>query len=332
MPCIRVEKGKANEAIRALAEKGALDRSFGIARDSRYVYIPVNEKIAGYSYSKKRLKQREIRPRNLGEALAAQGIAAENVISSFDLMGNIAVVELPKGIAARKVANAIMSIHSGVAAVYSKESGMEGKYRVRRFRHIGGKRTAVARYRENGVSMEFSVKKVFFSPRLSSERKRIAGLVGENENVLVLFAGVGPFALCIAKERPSAKVVGIELNAEAVKWFKRNIKLNRLGNVEAVLGDVKKELAKKEYAGWADRIVMPLPKDAEHFLKDAEKAAKKGAIIHFYTFVDAKRPLEHAKEKIKANMERPFRVAFAKKVRDYSPKTVQVVADMEVLG
>lgn len=331
MPCIRVEKGKASETIRALAEKGALDGSFGIARDSRYVYIPVNEKIEGYSYSRKRLKKKEIRPRNLGEALSAQGIASENVISSFDLIGNIAVVELPKGIAARKVANAIMSVHSGVEAVYSKESGMEGKYRVRRFRHIGGRKIAIARCRENGVSMEFDIEKVFFSPRLSSERKRISGLVGENESVLVLFAGVGPFALCIAKENPSSKVVGIELNAEAVKWFKRNIKLNKLDNVEAVLGDVKKELAKKEYVGWADRIVMPLPKDAEHFLKDAEKAAKKGTIIHFYTFVDSKRPIEHATEKIKANLKRPFRIAFAKKVRDYSPKTVQVVADIEIL-
>jgi len=331
MPCIKVEKLKANEAMRSLAAKGLIDNAFSVMHDKTHVYIPVKERIEGYAYSNKRLKPRKTGPRNLSEALESQGVKAKNALSSFDLLGNIAVVELPKGMDAKKAAKAIMSVHKAVETVYAKQSGMEGKYRVRKFRLIGGKRKSVARYRENGVAMEFDVKKVFFSPRLSTERKRVAGLVRKNENVLVLFAGVGPFALCVAKERPTAKVIGIELNAEAVKWFKRNIKLNKLGNVEAVLGDVKKELAKKAYAGWADRIVMPLPKDAEHFLKDAGKASKKGTMMHFYTFVDAKRPLEHAKEKIKANLERPFRVVSAKKVRDYSPKTVQVVADIEVL-
>jgi tRNA (guanine37-N1)-methyltransferase len=332
MPCIKVEKLKAEKAIRSLAAKGLIDMSFSVMHDKSHVYIPVKEKIRGYAYSMKRPRPRKAGPRNLSEALGLQGVKAKNALSSFDLLGNIAVVELPKGMDAKKAAKAIMSIHKNIEAVYAKKGGMEGKYRVRKFRLIGGKGKSVARYRENGVAMEFDVKKVFFSPRLSTERKRVAGLVGENESVLVLFAGVGPFALCVAKERPAAKVIGIELNAEAVKWFKRNIKLNKLGNVEAVLGDVKKELAKREYAGWADRIVMPLPKDAERFLKDAGKASKKGTIIHFYTFVDAKRPLEHAKEKIKANLERPFRIIQARKVRDYSPKTVQVVADIEILG
>ena len=260
-----------------------------------------------------------------------QGVKAKNVLSSFDLLGNVAVVELPKGMDAGKAAKAIMSVHKGIEAVYAKQSGMKGKYRVRKIRLIGGKRTSIAKYRENSVAMEFDVKKVFFSPRLSSERKRIAGLARKNENVLVLFAGVGPFALCIAKENPDCRVMGIELNAEAVKWFKRNIKLNKLNNVEAVLGDVSKELKKQKFRKWADRIVMPLPKDAEYFLKDAEKAAKKGATIHFYTFVDAKRPENHAKEKIKANLTRPFKIIRIREVRGYSPRLVQVVADI-VLG
>jgi tRNA (guanine37-N1)-methyltransferase len=332
MPCIKVEKRKANEAIRSLAAKNLIDASFSIMHDKSHVYIPVRERTEGYAYSRKRLKPRKTGPHNLSEALGAQGVKAKNALSSFDLLGNVAVVELPKGMDAGKVANAIMAVHRGVEAVYAKESGMEGKFRVRKFKLIGGKRKSIAKYRENGAAMEFDVKKVFFSPRLSTERKRIAMLARKNENVLVLFAGVGPFALCIAKERPSAKVIGIELNKEAVRWFRRNIALNRLGNVEAVLGDVKKELAKKEYAGWADRVVMPLPKDAEHFLKDAGKASKKGTKIHFYTFVDAKRPFEHAEEKIRANLSRKFKIDSIRKVRDYSPKIVQVVADIEVLG
>jgi tRNA (guanine37-N1)-methyltransferase len=329
MPCVKVEKEKANGALKSLASQGLLDTSFSIAHDKRYVYIPVKAEISGYEFSRKKLKPREERPHNLAEALERQGIRAKNVISSFDLLGNIAVVEIPKGMDAKKAAKAIMQVHSSVEAVYSKQGGMQGRYRVRKFRLIGGKKLKIARYRENGTLMEFDVEKVFFSPRLSTERKRIAELTQNGENVLVLFAGVGPFALCIAKQKPLSKVIGIELNKEAVKWFKRNIKLNKLENVKAVLGDVKKEINK--FKGWADRIVMPLPKDAEFFLKDAEKASRKGTVIHFYTFVDSKRPEQHAMEKIKNNLTKKYRIIQMKKVRDYSPKIVQVVADIELV-
>jgi tRNA (guanine37-N1)-methyltransferase len=328
MPCIRVMKAKANAAIQSLAKKGLIDPSFSITHDKTYVYIPVKEAVKGYETANKRLKPRKRGPLNLAEALESQGVKARNVISSFDLLGNVAVVELPDKMDAKKVAKAIMEVHKNVETVYAKKSGMQGKYRVRKFRLIGGRKNKIAKYRENGVLMEFDVEKVFFSPRLSSERKRIAELAKNGENVLVLFAGVGPFALCIAKQRPLSKVIGIELNREAVKWFRKNIKLNKLENIKAVLGDVKKEVGK--FRGWADRIVMPLPKDAEHFLKDAETASKKGTIIHFYSFVDANRPEQHAMEKIKANLKN-YRIIQIRKVRDYSPKTVQVVADIELV-
>jgi tRNA (guanine37-N1)-methyltransferase len=224
-----------------------------------------------------------------------------------------------------------MQVHKGVGSVFRKTSGMKGKYRVRELKLIGGRNQRVASYIENGVKLEFDVKRVFFSPRLSNERKRISDLIRKGENVLVLFAGVGPFAICIAKNRPESKVVGIELNREAVKWFRKNIGINRLKNAEAVLGDVKKELSKKRYRKWANRIIMPLPKDAEHFLGAAEKACKKGTVIHFYTFVGEAKARKETMEKLKNNLKRKFRIKRLKQVRDYSPRTIQVVADVEVL-
>jgi len=224
-----------------------------------------------------------------------------------------------------------MMIHKNVETVFRKASGMKGIYRVRELKLIGGKDQKTARYVENGVRLELDVGKVFFSPRLSNERKRISGLARKNESVLVLFAGVGPFAICIAKKNPESKVIGIELNRDAVKWFKKNIELNRLDNVSAVLGDVRKEMKKKRYYRWADRIVMPLPKDAEHFLADAERACRKGTIIHFYTFVNHKDYVKETIEKIRNNLKRKFRIRRLKQVRGYSPSAVQVVADIEVL-
>jgi len=331
MFCIKIEKERANETIRALYRKNLIDKARKIGNDSSFVYIPTVKRIAGFRYCGRKLEQKEKRPKNLGEALKEFGIESRNVISSFDLMGTIAVVEIPEGIDPRKAAKAIMGVHRGVKSVFQKTSGMKGKYRVRELKLIGGKRQKVASYVENGIRMEFDVEKVFFSPRLSNERKRISDMTRKRENVLVLFAGVGPFALCIAKSKPRTKVIGIDLNREAVKWFNKNIGINKLKNVEAVLGDVKKELAKRRYRNWADRIVMPLPKDAEHFLSYAEKACKKKAIIHFYTFVEEKKARRETIEKLKGNLKRKFRIRRMKQVRDFSPKIIQVVADVEVL-
>jgi tRNA (guanine37-N1)-methyltransferase len=331
MFCIKVIKEKANDTIKSLYKKGIVDTARKIEHDDSSVYIPITRRISGFEYSGKRLKPRENKPKNLEEALLGLGIRSKNVISSFDLMGTIAVVEIPKGIEPRKVARAIMEVHRGVKSVFQKKSGMKGRYRVRELKLIGGKKQKIASYIENGVKLEFDVEKVFFSPRLSNERKRISDLIRKKENVLVLFAGVGPFAICIAKNKPKTKVVGIELNKEAVKWFNRNIRMNKLENVKAVLGDVKKELMKKRYRHWADRIIMPLPKDAEHFLSCAEKACKKGTVIHFYTFVEEAKARKETLEKLKSNLKRGFRIRRLKQVRDYAPKIIQVVADVEVL-
>jgi tRNA (guanine37-N1)-methyltransferase len=331
MFCIRIVKEKANGTIQALYRKNLIDNSRKIENDGIFVYIPAMEKVRGFDYCAKKLKSREIKPKNLEEALKGFGIETKNVLSSFDLIGTIAVVEIPDGIAPKKVAKAIMEVHRGVKSVFQKKSGMKGKYRVRELKLIGGKKQGVASYVENGIRMEFDVEKVFFSPRLSNERKRISDLIKKGENVLILFAGVGPFALCIAKSKPRTKVIGIELNKEAVKWFRKNITINKLKNVEAVLGDVKRELARKRYNGWADRVIMPLPKDAEHFLSCAEKACRKGAIIHFYTFVDEGKARKETIEKLRNNLKRKFRIKRLKQVRDFSPKIVQIVADVEVL-
>ena len=85
------------------------------------------------------------------------------------------------------------------------------------------------------------------------------------------------------------KAYAIELNKTAVKYMKENISLNNVeGKVEAILGDVNNEA--KKFPNFFDRIVMPLPRDAEHFLDAALFSIKSGGVIHFYQFVDKDDP------------------------------------------
>jgi tRNA (guanine37-N1)-methyltransferase len=148
--------------------------------------------------------------------------------------------------------------------------------------------------------------------------------------VLVLFAGVGPFALAIAKKRPDAHVVAVEINPEAVRYLKENIELNRFGNIEPLQGDAR-EVVPSLPAGSFDRIVMPLPKSAEDFLDLAFLAVKDGGMVHFYTLADASDPFGEALEKAELKAEKSgvsVEISGQRVVRPYSPLIVQVVLDL----
>ncbi len=334
--CLKIEKQKAESMRKMLLSKGLLDTTHEVSHDSLFVYFPVTGKPQGkFSYVQKALKKRAMKPFSLKEALANKLTAAEldSLVSSFDIIGSIAIIEVPDSLQKheKEIAKAVMAVHHSVKTVAKKLSAMEGVYRVRRLKVIAGKRTLQTEYHENGVRMRLDVGKVYFSPRLATERKRIAELVRPGERVLVMFAGVGPFALVIAKKQPTAKIAAIELNPAAVKYMKRNVKLNKMANVAAIKGDVR--ALSKKYAHWAGRIAMPLPHSADRFLDCAFLAAAPGCTIHFYSISHEGNPFGEAEAKVKEEAKKAGRkVAILNRhiVRPYAPHVVQTVLDFSV--
>jgi len=132
---------------------------------------------------------------------------------------------------------------------------------------------------------------------MGNERERITNQVKDGEKILVMFAGIGPYAIQIAKNR-EVKIWGVEINPEGIKYFKENAKLNKVENkIKIFEGDVREIVPKLKEK--FDRIIMPLPKDAETFLDVAKKVSKKNTIIHLYIFADSKK---EAIEKIGENV------------------------------
>jgi tRNA G37 N-methylase Trm5 len=111
---------------------------------------------------------------------------------------------------------------------------------------------------------------------------RVAKQVRKNENVLVMFAGVGVYNLVIAKHSPAKEIYGVEINPDACKYAEENIKLNKFSNIKFYCGDVRKIVPKlkKKF----DRIIMPLPKTSSEFLDVSLKTINKNGIIHLYCF------------------------------------------------
>jgi len=268
----------------------------------------------------------------------ALGSDVKYVPSSFDIVGSregaVAILEFPEGApdhVKKAVAEALMKLHRNVRIVLAKASERRGAFRLREYEVIAGEGSTEVVHVEHGVRLKLDPTKVYFSPRDATERVRVASQVRPGETVMVMFAGVGPYALMIAKKQPLVeKVIAIELNPEAYRYMVENVRLNKLeGKVVPVLGDVRIEA--KRWYGACDRVVMPLPKGAHEFLDRAFLCLKsRGGVIHFYhwapehdLFSEAYRLLE--REAALRGMS--VRILDARVVSEYAPCVYKVCVD-----
>lgn len=252
---------------------------------------------------------------------------------SFDSIGDLAILEVPRVLnkKQKELGRQFLKEHPFFRAAFSKSGGHGGKFRVQKLKHLAGEKRTVTEHKESGIRIRVDVAKVYFSPRLSTERLRIAQLVKPNENVLVLFSGVGPYALVIAKHTKAAHVIAVELNPAGHKYAKENIELNRLKNVTAVKADAKKWLAATRSK--FDRIILPLPMSAHLFLSGAIKAAKKNAVIHYYAFAseqDLSAPFAHVQAACKAK-KRTCVLERTVKAGQNKPREYRVCLDVKVI-
>lgn len=250
----------------------------------------------------------------------------QSTVKGLDILGSIAIIDVePKF--AKLFANSVLRANKNVGTVLRKGGALSGRYRKRSYIFVSGKRSYRARYKENGCIFEFDVRRTFFSNRLAYERKRIVDLSKNGEHVIVMFAGVGPFAIEIAKKNSRSKIIAVELNKYAYKYMLENIRINKVKNVVPVLADANKISVK--YGDYADRIIMPLPKDSHRFLNSAITAARNNCIIHYYAF-DGTDEYSGALAAIRSTVKEfdaGFRVVNKRVVRPYSADTSEVVID-----
>jgi tRNA (guanine37-N1)-methyltransferase len=203
---------------------------------------------------------------------------------SYDQIGNIAIIDLPEELyhKEKEIGEALIKTIKPITTVCRKDGIHEGIFRTQPLKVIAGINTKVAEYKELGCRFKVDVEKVYFSPRLSTERERITSMIKPDERVLVMFSGCGIYPIIFSRRSPAKEIVGIEINPIAHEYALENITLNKCKNVTVYCGDVHKVLP--TLSGTFDRIVMPLPKTAHEFLNDAKAYSHKGTILHFYAF------------------------------------------------
>ena len=332
---LKVEKAKAEKARQYLKKCKIFNTLYKPYSKGGYVYFPVLPDIGTAETARLSaigtLRHSSMRPARKSHGPQRMHDVFGSSTIRYDIIGSIAVVEAESGIE-KEAARLILRQNKRIKTVLSRASAVSGTYRIRKHSYIAGKKTYISKYRENGCIFNIDLNKAFFSPRLSYERNRVSKLVRKNEKVIVMFAGVGPFAIEMARNAPSSEVVAIELNRHAYSYMLKNISENKAKNVVPILGDVAK--VAPNYEGYADRIVMPLPKDSADFLGSAILCAKRNCTVHYYAFSGRDNPYASAENLIrKACLKhgRKARIISKRIVRPYSPSSVEIVIDFMVI-
>ncbi len=285
--CLKAPRGEAESIRLKLIALGLLDISRRIRQDGDFVLVPVLSQEAarlGLEMVEAELEVRELMDSDYRTFLKVGPEVRDRLPTSFDIIGDVAIIRLEYDMIylAPAVGEALMRTFPRLRTV-TLDRGVKGELRVRDLQVVAGDSVTETVHTEYGIRLLIDPAKVYFNPRLSNERHRIASLVRDGETVVDMFAGVGPFSIMIAKHASPEVVYAMDLNHEAVEYLRRNVQLNKVRNVVPLEGDARQMVFD---VPCADRIIMNLPHSARDFFHDALTRLKMGGVIHFYTICE----------------------------------------------
>jgi len=259
---------------------------------------------------------------------------SEELFSAFDQIGDIIVIRIPDSLITKKkiIGEKILEQVTTAKSVFYQSSDVEGDFRTRSLELVTGENRTETEYKEYGCRFIVDVEKAFFSPRLSTERERIANLVQNGDIVVNMFGGIGMFSIMAAKNK-KCTVYNIDINPIASKLCEKNITLNKLhGKVISINGDAV-QIITDQLENKGDRTLMLLPERSDEFLEYAILATKNNGIIHYYSHIHAdkkqdapKLSEQHYREITKVKSE----ILNSKIVRAIGPRYYQTVIDIKI--
>jgi tRNA (guanine37-N1)-methyltransferase len=208
----------------------------------------------------------------------------------IDIVGDIAILRLPDEFQADKhrIAESLLDLAPYLKVVLRQIGPVESQFRTRKLEWLAGEGRTETLHREFGCRYRVDLETVYFSPRLSNERKRIADLVRPGECVVNFFSGVGSFSIIIAKHAFPSRIYSLDLNQDAVRYHLMNNLLNGVqSRIDVIRGDSNRVVS-ASLVGCADRVLLPLPELALESLSTARSALKNGlGVVHCHVFVDS---------------------------------------------
>lgn len=296
---IKVPIKYAQEIKLILNKKNLRNNNCKLKKDKHFIYFPIinfdskkdisaNKKLNNLKIILDNFEEYEKKIKTYKENLDIPKNLKKYLPTSYDIIGNIALIKLPTELLEYKtnIGESILKSKKNIETICLVKS-IEGELRTRNIEIISGKKQTKTIHKEFGLELFVDVKYTYFSPRLANERKRIASLVKRGETVVDMFTGVAPFAVMIAKYSKAKTIYGVDKNKKAISLAKQNIKINKVVDKITLFNDDSKnigEILEKEKKV-ADRIIMNLPFSAHDFFTYALDIISENCVIHYYTII-----------------------------------------------
>src|SRR2546428_5028288 len=223
-----VPRERGEEVRRRLVALGVLQKHLRIIQEGDRVFLPTTERLdIGFPTEQREFDEGFVAVRSYKDVVDVPEPLRRFLPSAFDVIGDIAVVKIPEELQPyrEQIGHAILRWNPNLR-VAVQDRGVKGERRVRSIEVIAGERRTTTVHREHGLRYRVDLANAYFSPRLASERKRIADLVHAGEVVADPFAGVGPYAILIATRRRPEVVHASDANPAAVALLPAHVAAN----------------------------------------------------------------------------------------------------------
>ncbi len=331
-----VPKPEAERAIDALRSEGVYDdgRSVVDPGDGT-VELPVTDPPAETAVLEVVEQVDPVsRSRGLADRLRERGWSEadlELAPSAWSVVGDAVLVRFPEGCPDREaVAEALLELQG--ADTVLAEGDVSGPTREPDVEVVAGSGDTEVVHVEHGTRYALDLAEVMFSPGNQAERVRMGEAVEPGERVLDAFAGIGYFALPMA--RAGAEVTAVEVNPTAYGYLVENAVLNGVQErLSATLGDCRDVVGPDGPGaaahGAADRLVLG-HFDAPDYLDALLPALRPGGTVHLHAAAPDGDEPRAALESAAAGLGRELSAVEAREVKSYAPGVAHVVLDATV--
>jgi tRNA (guanine37-N1)-methyltransferase len=255
----------------------------------------------------------------------------------FELIGSILIIRKWADTEdLESFSNSMLKKYPSVKTVVIQTTKVSGVERTRNFKHFKGIETLKTAHMEYGNCYELDISTSFFSPRLSYERQRIAKQVKRGETIINFFSGVGPFSIAIASKCKDCIIHSIELNEDSYRYLLRNIEINHCIDIVKPYHRDAFDIVPKRFKNQANRILLPLPLEAERALPIAYNSLKEGiGTIHWQITekIQKGKTSEDIEQTIKNilesnHIEQSFQVKASRIIRWLAPRVAHKAIDL----
>src|SRR5437879_11088564 len=172
---VAVPRESAEELRRTLLERGVLLKQVRIAHEADSMLLPTREHVdLGFPTKEGEFEEGFVAVRSYKDVIEVPPSARRLLPSSFDVVGDIAIIKIPEELRERRMAigDAIRRWNPKIGVVL-EDRGVEGEHRIREIDVIAGEPRTTTVHTEHGLHYRVDLSPRYSSPPLAPAREQL---------------------------------------------------------------------------------------------------------------------------------------------------------------